>query len=137
MQFHEEGQGEDTEEILISAFPQGGRRLSIDNRRQYKRVDPLPVLLMKMASVKVKLSTTILGKRSEVDLEADNVKDALRKAAERFDGKMKGSIFDDEGGLNKFLDIFVNGRNINLLNGLDTILRDGDNITVLRAVSGG
>lgn len=90
-----------------------------------------------MAIVKVKLSTTILKKGSEADIEADHVKDALWKVVERFDGKIKGSIFDDEGRLNKFLDIFVNGRNINLLNGLDTVLRDGDSITVLRAVSGG
>jgi len=92
---------------------------------------------MPMASVKVKLSTTILDRRSEADIEADRVVDALRKVAERFEGRVKGRIFDDEGGLDKFLDVFVNGRNIDLLSGLDTVLRDGDNITVLRAVSGG
>ena len=90
-----------------------------------------------MASVKVKLSTTILEKRSEADIEADHVKDALRKVVKQFDGKIKGRIFDDEGTFNKFLDVFVNGRNIHLLAGLDTVLRDGDSITVLRAVSGG
>jgi len=90
-----------------------------------------------MASIKVKLSTTILDRRSEADIEADRVADALRKVTERFKGRVKGRILDEEGGLNKFLDVFVNGRNINLLNGLDTVLRDGDNITVLRAVSGG
>jgi len=90
-----------------------------------------------MAIVKVRLSTTILEKRSEVDIEAGYVKDALRKITELFDGKIKGRIFDEKGGLNKFLDIFVNGRNVNLLNGLDTVLRDGDSITVLRVVSGG
>ena len=90
-----------------------------------------------MARVKVKLSTAILDKRSEVDIEADHVKDALWEVTERFSGKIKGRIFDDEGTFNKFLDVFVNGRNIHLLAGLDTVLRDGDSITVLRAVSGG
>jgi len=50
---------------------------------------------------------------------------------------LKGRIFDEGGKLNKFLDIFVNGRNINLLNGIDTELRDGERATVLRVVSGG
>jgi len=90
-----------------------------------------------MATVKVKLSTTILERGSEVDIKADRVKDALWKVTERFNGKIKGRIFDDEGRLNRFLDIFINGRNINLLNGPDTSLRDGDIITILRAVSGG
>jgi len=90
-----------------------------------------------MASVKVQLSTAILDKKHEVDIEADHVKDALWKVTERFSGKMKGRIFDDEGRFSKFLEVFVNGRNINLLAGLDTVLRDGDRITILRAVSGG
>jgi len=90
-----------------------------------------------MASVKVKVSTTILEKRAEIDIEADHVEEVLKMIMERYGEKMKGRIFDEEGKLNKFLDIFVNGRNINLLNGLDTELRDGDSITVLRVVSGG
>lgn len=90
-----------------------------------------------MAIVKVKVSTTILEKRAEIDVEADHVEEALKEITERYGEKMKGRIFDEGGKLNKFLDIFVNGRNINLLNGLDTELRDGDRVTVLRVVSGG
>jgi len=90
-----------------------------------------------MTSVKVKVSTTILVNRAEMDIEADRVGEALKMIMERYGERMKGRIFDKEGKLNKFLDIYVNGRNINLLNGLDTELRDGDSITVLRVVSGG
>jgi len=90
-----------------------------------------------MASVKVKVSTAILEKWTEIDIEADHVEEALKMIMERYGEKMKGRIFDEEGKLNKFLDIYVNGRNINFLNGLDTELRDGDSITVLRVVSGG
>jgi len=90
-----------------------------------------------MASVKVKVSTAILEKKADIQIEAHNVEGALREMTERYGDKVKGRIFDGEGKLNKFLDIYVNGRNINLLNGLETALRDGDSITILRVVSGG
>lgn len=90
-----------------------------------------------MASVKVKVSTAILKKRAEIDIEANNVEEALKEITKRYSEKMNDSICYAGGKLNKFLDIFVNGRNINLLNGLDTELRDGDRVTIFRVVSGG
>jgi len=90
-----------------------------------------------MASVKVKVSTAILKKRAEIDIEANNVEEALKEITKRYSEKMNDSIFYEGGKLNKFMDIFVNGRNINLLNGLDTELRDGDRVTIFRVVSGG
>jgi len=90
-----------------------------------------------MAKVKVKVSTAILERKAELKIEAHNVEGALKEMTGRYGEEMKGRIFDEEGKLNKFLDIYVNGRNINLLNGLGTTLRDGDSITILRVVSGG
>ena len=90
-----------------------------------------------MAKVRVRVSAAIFAKKGDINLEADTLEDALRKVAEQFDEKMRTRIFDQEGEINRFMDIFVNGTNISLLSGPDTLLRDGDTVTVLQVVSGG
>ena len=54
---------------------------------------------------------------------------------ERFD-ELQSRIADD-GGLRRFVNVYVEGEDIRFLAGLDTPVADGDEVTILPAVAGG
>jgi MoaD family protein len=43
----------------------------------------------------------------------------------------------DDGGLRRFVNVYLNDEDVRFLGGLDTPLSDGDSVTVLPAVAGG
>jgi molybdopterin converting factor small subunit len=49
---------------------------------------------------------------------------------------LAGRIVDD-GGLKRFVNVYVNDEDVRFLGGLEAPLTDGDNVTVLPAVAGG
>ena len=50
---------------------------------------------------------------------------------------LRPEILDKDGNLQRRIQIFVNGRNIIYLHGLDTVMQDGDNIAIFPPVGGG
>ena len=50
---------------------------------------------------------------------------------------LKGRLLTPEGGLHRFVNIYVNDEDVRFLGSLETPLKDGDSITVLPAVAGG
>jgi molybdopterin synthase sulfur carrier subunit len=50
---------------------------------------------------------------------------------------LRGRLVNDEGGLHRFVNIYVNDEDVRFLGGLTTALSDGDSVTVLPAVAGG
>jgi molybdopterin converting factor small subunit len=43
----------------------------------------------------------------------------------------------EDGGLHRFVNVYVNDEDVRFLGGLETALSDGDSVTVLPAVAGG
>ncbi|MGQ9514082.1 MAG: hypothetical protein ACUVTL_03390 [Thermoproteota archaeon] len=89
-----------------------------------------------MAKVNIRILTTILDQKGKVALEADSIEDALKKIVEKLSRNLKIEIIDEQGRSCEFIDI-VNGKNVDLLNGLKTRARDGDRNDIIRVVSGG
>ncbi len=58
---------------------------------------------------------------------------ALSKAAPAVTGR----IFDANGEVRRHINVLVNGGNVILRKGLETLLRDGDCLTILPPVGGG
>jgi molybdopterin converting factor small subunit len=54
---------------------------------------------------------------------------------DRFDG-LRDRIAED-GGLRRFVNVYVGGEDIRFLDGLETPVEDGDEVTILPAVAGG
>ena len=50
---------------------------------------------------------------------------------------LRARLVNDEGGLHRFVNVYVNDEDVRFLGGLSTSLADGDAVTVLPAVAGG
>jgi MoaD family protein len=89
-------------------------------------------------SVNVKIPTQL---RAATDgeavaaVEGSTVAEVLDALYERFD-ELKARIADDEG-LRRFVNVYVGGEDIRFLDGLNTPVSDGDEVTILPAVAGG
>ena len=52
-------------------------------------------------------------------------------------GELRTRISDDDGGLRRFVNVYLRGEDIRFLDGLGTAVTDGDELTILPAVAGG
>ena len=67
--------------------------------------------------------------------EATTVGEVLDGLYDRFDG-LRDRIAED-GDLRRFVNVYVGGEDIRFLDGLETAVEDGDEVTILPAVAGG
>jgi len=89
-----------------------------------------------MAKVYVKLPvgmTTEDGRR-EVDCDAATVGEALDQAI-AVEPRLRPRIYREDGRM--WAGVFLNGRNINARDGVQTPLEDGDKMNVVPPISGG
>jgi sulfur-carrier protein len=68
-------------------------------------------------------------------VEGSTVGEVLDSLYERY-GELRSRIAED-GGLRRFVNVYVGGDDIRFLDGLDTPVKDGDEVTILPAVAGG
>ena len=90
-------------------------------------------------SVTVKIPTqlrSVTGGEAETTVDrVGTVKEVLDGLYERYDG-LRSRISED-GDLRRFVNVYVGGEDIRFLEGLDTTVKDGDEVTILPAVAGG
>ena len=60
----------------------------------------------------------------------------LSELSELYPG-VRDQLFNGDGSLHKFLNVYVNDDDVRYIGGLDAPVRDGDEITLLPAVAGG
>lgn len=79
----------------------------------------------------------ILG-RKKISVSAKTVGELLEYIGQEYE-ELGKELFANEGSgeLNDFVNILVNGRRIDILDGLDTKLEDGDTIAIFPPVAGG
>ena len=90
-------------------------------------------------AVTVKLPTQLrdaAGGATTASVEGATVGEAL-EALYTEHGELRGRLSDDDGGLRRFVNVYLGGEDIRFLDGLDTPLDDGDEVTILPAVAGG
>jgi sulfur-carrier protein len=68
-------------------------------------------------------------------VEGTTVAEVLDALYARF-GELKSRIADDDG-LRRFVNVYVGGEDIRFLEGLETPVNDGSEVTILPAVAGG
>jgi sulfur-carrier protein len=90
-------------------------------------------------SVTVKIPTQLraaAGGATEAQLEGESVQEVLNGLFERF-GELRERIADEDGSLRRFVNVYLSGEDIRFLEGLQTPVKDGAELTILPAVAGG
>ena len=90
-------------------------------------------------SVLVRIPTplrAITNGRGEFRVEAANVEEALNRLDEEFAG-IKGRLCEDDGSVRHFVNVYVNDEDIRFMQGLQTSLKAGDEVSIVPAMAGG
>ena len=74
--------------------------------------------------------------QGEVSCEGKTVMELLADLERRYPG-VKERLCDGEGKLRRFVNIFVNEEDIRFLQGDQTALKDGDDVSIIPAIAGG
>jgi MoaD family protein len=76
------------------------------------------------------------GGDAEAAVEGETVGQVLEALYGRYDG-LRDRVSDGDGGLRRFVNVYVGGEDIRFLDGLSTQVSDGGEVTILPAVAGG
>jgi MoaD family protein len=90
-------------------------------------------------AIEVRIPTILrsyTGGSKAVEGTGDSLAELLTDLDTRHPG-LRGRLVTDEGGLHRFVNIYVNDEDVRFLGALDAKLNDGDTVTILPAVAGG
>ena len=90
-------------------------------------------------AVLVKIPTQLraaAGGQAETEVDGATVQEVLDGLFERHD-ELRDRLYDDQGSLRRFVNVYVAGEDIRFLDGLATPVSDGSELTILPAVAGG
>jgi molybdopterin synthase sulfur carrier subunit len=79
---------------------------------------------------------TLTGGANEVPAEGGTVGEVLKGLDAAHPG-IGDRLFDDDGRLRRFVNIFVADEDVRFLDGLDTSVADGQTVSIIPAVAGG
>jgi len=92
-----------------------------------------------MSNVKVSffgILVKITGEKN-IDIEALTIRDVINLLIARYGKEFEKAIYNENGELKRFINIYVNGRDIRFLNYFDTKLNNGDEVSIITAIGGG
>jgi sulfur-carrier protein len=90
-------------------------------------------------SIKVRIPTqlrTLTAGAGEVTVEGTTVGEALKSLDAAYAGFAE-RIFDDQGALRRFVNVFLADEDVRFLEGLATPVADGQTLSIVPAVAGG
>ena len=90
-------------------------------------------------SIEVRVPTILrsyTGGQKVVSGAGDTIADLLANLDFQYPG-LRARLVTEDGGLHKFVNVYVNDEDVRFLGALDAKLNDGDTVTVLPAVAGG
>ena len=89
--------------------------------------------------VKVRIPTPLRGLTQDQDVvpgEAGTLGACIDGLETSFPG-LKDRICDDTGELRRFVNIYINGEDVRFMDGLESTLNEGDEVSIVPAVAGG
>ena len=90
-------------------------------------------------SVTVRVPTTLrtlTAGSSEVEVDGANVREVLDALEAKHAGFLD-RLLDAEGGLRRFVNLYVADDDVRFRDGMDTAVADGDTVSIIPAVAGG
>ena len=76
------------------------------------------------------------GGNKQLELAGSSVGDLVHGLVEQYPS-LRGQLLTDEGDLNRFVNVYVNGQDVRYLDGLSTPVGDRDEVRLLPAMAGG
>ncbi|MCH9658855.1 ThiF family adenylyltransferase [archaeon] len=77
------------------------------------------------------------GGEKKTEISADSLMDAFSKISEIMGDDFKRRVLEGDGTPRSLINIYINGKNAKFSDGLETVLKDGDEVYILPAVAGG
>ena len=90
-------------------------------------------------SIKVRIPTPlqkITNNQAEVQIKGSSVAEIIDNLDKGFPG-IKGRICDDSGKVRRFVNVYVNDEDIRFLQKENTVVKDGDEVSIIPAIAGG
>ena len=90
-------------------------------------------------AVKVRIPTPLLkltNNQGEITAEGNNVKEIFENLENQYPG-IKERIYDENGQLRRFINIYINEEDIRFVDGESSSVKDGDEISIIPAIAGG
>ncbi|MDH3770729.1 MAG: MoaD/ThiS family protein [Nitrospirota bacterium] len=89
--------------------------------------------------IKVRIPTPLrpmTGGKNEVEIAGNTIAEIIDNLGTAHPG-IKERLYDEEGEVRRFINIYVNEEDIRFLTGKDTPLKDGDQVSIIPAIAGG
>ena len=77
-----------------------------------------------------------VGGEKELSAAGSNVGEVLQSVAESHPDT-QSQLFSADGGLNRYVNVYLNDEDVRVLDGLETSVKDGDTVVLLPAMAGG
>ena len=74
--------------------------------------------------------------QAEVEIKATSVEELIENLENDHAG-IKEKLLDESGEIRRYVNIFVNDEDIRFLEGKETGLKDGDNVSIVPSIAGG
>jgi molybdopterin synthase sulfur carrier subunit len=90
-------------------------------------------------SITVKIPTQLrdlAGGATQVQVEGSTVAEALESMF-AVHGELRDRLYQENGDLRRFINVYIGGEDIRFLDGLQTAVPAGGELTILPAVAGG
>lgn len=90
-------------------------------------------------AIKVRIPTPLqkfTNNQNEVECTGKTIKELIENLNKNYPG-IKERICDENGNIRRFVNFFVNGEDIRFLQGENTELKDGDEVSIIPAIAGG
>ena len=90
-------------------------------------------------AVKVRIPSPLqklTNNQSEVSCDVKNINEMLASLEKQYPG-IKERLCDAEGKLRRFVNVYVNEEDIRFMQGQDTTLKSGDDVSIIPAIAGG
>lgn len=78
----------------------------------------------------------ITDNQDKVTVEDGSLAATIETLESRFPG-IRDRLLDENGNLRHFVNIYVNGEDVQFLDNLETVIKDGDEVSIVPAVAGG
>jgi molybdopterin synthase sulfur carrier subunit len=76
------------------------------------------------------------GGLGKLTIQEDNIASLLRAVDRQYPG-IAEKVFDGDGNVKRFINVFVNDNEIRTLQGLETPVKESDQVSIVPAMAGG